>query len=393
MKNIPLFLACLTASAFRLTGQNITAYVDNNGAFNIFDDGNTSIFEYQPPVSFKVGASCVAYLDVNQTFKIYYKGEIIKPYDDKVISNYTVTDNLVFFSAGNTCFVFDQGKTVKLLNGYYNQSVTDSLFVAQDYYTNSLQIYYKGNLATLATPASQYNYYSLGRTNRNYTYFIARNILAYVDKDTMKVFSNGQVKNLFTYPKQTSTYVSGSQRGLAVGKNIVAYIDPSSKNLVAFYKGSSYTLSSGAISDIQTADDMVSYRDSSGLNIFYAGKKYLLDELSKAPPSSFRFTGTPFTSAGLIKDSLLIFHTSGHYKVFNKGIITVIDDISENQFQISGSTIAWVDRLNNLNAFYDTKSYTLSTLMKPDDFEVHGNTIHFTVFPNTHKVFYKGKVY
>src|ERR1700752_2209205 len=141
-----------------VTGQNITAFVDNNGTFTIFDSGNFIPVENQPPMSFQIGNNCVAYLDVNQNFKIYYHGEIIKPYDDLIISGYTVTNNLVLFNVGRNCFVFDNGKTEKLLNGYSNQYIGDSLFVAQDYYTNNLQIYYGGKLSVLATPDANFQY-------------------------------------------------------------------------------------------------------------------------------------------------------------------------------------------------------------------------------------------
>lgn len=380
---------------FELAGQNITAFTDNNGKFTIFDDGNFTQAESQPPMSFKIGNNCVAYLDVNQNFKIYYRGEIVKPYDDMIITNYEVTNNLVLFTVGNTSYVFDNGNTVKLIKGFYNQTITDSLVVAQDYYTSSLQVYYRGKLTTLATPNLSYQYVALkgNKGSKNCYYRATKNILAYLVNDSLKVFWNGQTWNVFTITRQPNMSVNAYNFNFEVGKNIACYIDPLTKSLVVFYKGEKYILSSGTIAEIQTGDDMISYRDSTGLNVFYAGKKFSLDELKKTTSLQRSIGAGSFSSTDFLKDSVMLFIASGRCKVFNKENITMIDAIKDGQFKINGNTLAWLGKQNELNAFYNNNTYTLSTLIRPADFEVHGNTVWFSVYPNNNKVFYKGKIY
>src|ERR1700741_333208 len=84
-----------------LRAQNITAFYDSNGAFNIFDNGLIVYKEFAKPISFKVGGNCVAFIDNETIFKIYYKGQILKPYGDNLIDGYNVTHNLVLFTIRN----------------------------------------------------------------------------------------------------------------------------------------------------------------------------------------------------------------------------------------------------------------------------------------------------
>jgi hypothetical protein len=389
-----LLFSALVLLAFKTTAQNITAFVDNDGTFKVFDNGNTSLLESQAPMSFEVGGNCVAYLDVNNLFKIYFKGEVLKPYGDRIISRYSVTNNFVLFNVGKHFMVFDQGEAETLSTNCYNVSVTDSLVVLQDYYTNQFQVYYNHRLTTLESPGPDFLYYpKLGTMTINYyNDKISKNTLAYVCNDTLKVFWNGYTRNIFSLSNQRPATKNSSQNYFfEVGKNIVCYLNPAAKTLNAFYKGSNYILNSGSVDNVNVGDDMVTYRDSSGLNVFYAGEKYLLDELNTS--KSIRYTGSPFGSSNLLKDSLVVFYSSGRTEVFNKGKITIIDNIQGTQYKIAGNTLAWLDKMNNLNAFYNNQTYTLSTLLKPSDFEVHGNTVWFNTFPNTNKVFYCGKIY
>ncbi|MEO8760230.1 MAG: hypothetical protein ABI448_05030, partial [Bacteroidia bacterium] len=77
MKNSFKFLGLLfILLSGEIKSQNIIAYNDNRGYFNIFDNGVTMVAAYQPPQSFQVGGNCVAFLDFTNVLKVYYNGEI-----------------------------------------------------------------------------------------------------------------------------------------------------------------------------------------------------------------------------------------------------------------------------------------------------------------------------
>ncbi|MGZ3904770.1 MAG: hypothetical protein ACXVC6_13800, partial [Bacteroidia bacterium] len=76
--------------------QSITAWTDQRGYFNVFDNGNTSTIEYQMPQNFQVGGAVIAYHDFNSNFKVYYKGDVTTLYGGNV-NKYMVTHNLLFY--------------------------------------------------------------------------------------------------------------------------------------------------------------------------------------------------------------------------------------------------------------------------------------------------------
>lgn len=59
-------------------GANTVAFLnESTQEFNVFYKGAVTVLETQPPVSFSVADNMVAYVDVNQNFKVFYKGEKI----------------------------------------------------------------------------------------------------------------------------------------------------------------------------------------------------------------------------------------------------------------------------------------------------------------------------
>src|ERR1700761_6741900 len=99
MKKTRNYICTLLAILFcyGMKSQNIIAYNDNRGYFNIFDNGVTTIAGYQPPQSFQIGGNCVAFLDFNNNFKVYYNGEIITLYEG-IPNKYQVTHNFVVYN-------------------------------------------------------------------------------------------------------------------------------------------------------------------------------------------------------------------------------------------------------------------------------------------------------
>jgi len=375
----------------KLFSQNVSAYIDKNGGFYIFDNGISTRYELQSPISYKIGGNCIAYLDNSSTFKIYYNGKVIKPFGDNIIDNYTVTHNLVLFTARNTILVFDQGKTDTLTTYRgYNPGVNDSLVVFQEGNTKSLLVYYKGKIDTLAIPASDLpGYYSgFGHYGYSYHYETGKNIVAFIDNLELKVFYQNNLYTLLKLPKSKKnnpySYPIADNPNLKLGNNIVSFINPATKELSVFYKGLSYKLSK-RVYEVQTGDDMVAYDDSLGLHVFYSGKNYDL-----APVSTWvGYKPTTFS----VKDSTLTYYTKGRLKVFINGDITDINDRWPGDYKVDTKLVVWLDLQNNLNALYDGKTYTLSTFVRPFGYAVSGNTVWFKVSPNEDHVFFKGKIY
>ncbi|HXU27181.1 MAG TPA: hypothetical protein VN698_08105, partial [Bacteroidia bacterium] len=141
-------ICCIFFFSIKLKSQNIIAYNDNRGYFNIFDNGTTIVAAYQPPQSFQVGGNCVAFVDFGNSLKVYYKGEVSTLYDG-IPTQYHATHNLVVYNVGGVIKVFDKGK-ITTLSGYTTSyQVGDSLVAFIDQISGSFKVYYNDGFHTL----------------------------------------------------------------------------------------------------------------------------------------------------------------------------------------------------------------------------------------------------
>ena len=254
-KLVLLFLILVSA---KLNSQSLTAYTDQRGYFNVFDNGNTTVLEYNLPKSFQIGGACIAYQDFNSNFKVYYNGEVITLYGGPV-NSYKVTHNLVVYNIAGQIRVFDRGKE-KVLSVYPGDyEVGDSLVGFYDNTYKAFYVYYNHDMFTLESNVINSPLVSFKASN---------NTLAYINNQReFKVFWNGGAEKIFTLsPGMDLDYQTGS--------NIVAFLNSPANSLGVYYKGNTYNVSTIPVKSYKAADDMVAYEDQNGLHAFYAGKNF-----------------------------------------------------------------------------------------------------------------------
>jgi 10-bladed beta propeller domain-containing protein len=348
---------------FQVKSQNIIAYTDNRGYFNIFDNGLTTVADYQAPQSFQIGGNCVAYVDYTNSLKVYYNGEISTLYDG-IPTKYQVTHNLVFFNVGGVLKVFDKGK-ITTLSGYASSfQVGDSLIAFVDNGTGSFKVYYNGDFQTMEDfhVTQMINGYNASNNTLGY--------LTYLNE--FKIFWNGKGYNIFKLPN--SSYKLDYQ----TGSNIVSFTT-NGMGLNVFYKGNTYTLSNKQITNYQTGDDMVAFNDAGGFHVFYAGENY---DLNGFAPDFYQ-----------VADSMLIYYMPGFFYCFNKGKKEVIENFLPTEYSIDNNTLTYVDLQGGLKAYYNSDTYQLSTFDRIIGFKLTGNAVWFSTATVYNQVFLKGKTY
>jgi hypothetical protein len=344
--------------------QNVIAYTDNRGYFNIFDNGVTTLADYQPPQSFQVGGNCVAFLDFNNNLKAYYNGEITTLYEG-IPNKYVVTHNFIVYNVGGIIKVFDKGKISTVSTWTSDYQVGDSLIAFIDQGTASFRVYYNGGFQTLEDFHQTQNILGYQASNNTVAY------LTYLSE--FKIFWQGNGYNIFKLPNNSAqiTYQTGS--------NIVCFTTTNFLGLNVFYKGNMFNVSTKQINDFQTGDDMVAYTDVGGLHVFYAGKNF---DLNSFAPDFYK-----------VADSVLIYSNPGFFTIFNKGKTTVLENFMPPEYAIDNNTLAYVDLQGGLKAFYNNETYVLSTFDKLVGFKLIGNTVWFSTATVLNKVFLKGKTY
>ncbi|MHB8258837.1 MAG: hypothetical protein ACYDCN_04285 [Bacteroidia bacterium] len=364
MKKLLIYnLAFIIYNSFCFS-QNITAYTDNRGYFNIFDNGNTIVADYQAPHSFQVGGNCVAYVDYGNNLKVYYKGEISNLYDG-IPTKYQVTHNLVVFDIGGVIKVFDKGKITTITGYAASYQVGDSLIAFIDQGTASFNVYYNGKIQTIE---------DFHVTQMILDYQASNNTVAYLSYlSEFKIFWQGNGYNIFKLAN------AAEKLDYHTGSNIVSFTSTNIMGLNIFYKGNTYNLTNKPLTDYQTGDDMVAYNDPAGFHVFYAGEKY---DLNSYAPDFYQ-----------VADSMLIYYIPGFFYCFNKGKKEVLENYMPTEYAVDNNTLTYLDVQGGLKAYYNEDSYQLTTFDKLIGFKLTGNAVWFSTETVYNKVFLRGKTY
>lgn len=359
-KNIALIFLLLPSVFF---AQNLAAYVDQRGYFNVFDKGQTTVLEYNAPTSFEVGGACIAYVDYNSNFKVYYNGEVKTLYGGPP-NKFLVTHNILFYNIAGQLRIFDRGETRNLTINPGPYEIADSLVAFCDNLYLTFNAYYNKQVIELENGLLNAPLLALKASN---------NTIGYVTNSRdFKVFWHGQTFTIFTLSPNSGL-------DFQTGSDILAFLaGPAGTGLSVFYKGNTITLTSLPIITYKACDDMVAYEDQNGLHAFSNGKNYDL-----------------CPSAGLswdASDSVLAFSVPGYFKVFNRGKVTTLCNYKPDEFAMDNNTLAWINQQGGLNAYYNLDTYDLSGFDKVL-FKLTGNALWFKSQTSSNQVFLCGKTY
>src|ERR1051325_3607208 len=146
MKRKSLFTAFFFLLLIRTSySQNISAYINVRNEFYVFEDSFAHQIDYLPPLSYKIGGNSIAYIDNQNTFKIYQYGALTAPIKG-IVTDYAVSNDLVFVRTPGSMYVFDQGQ-LNLLTRFIGPFVLgDSVVGFIDYASRDLLAYHNGSV-------------------------------------------------------------------------------------------------------------------------------------------------------------------------------------------------------------------------------------------------------
>lgn len=317
-----LFL--FTNAYFTFTSaQNLGAYSDYRDRFFIFDSGRNVKAEDFLVQSFKIGGTCILYVNNQGHLKIYNDGQIVK-LESGGISAYHATDYLAAYNVYEKLIVLEGLNPVVLSYRCPYYDVQDSLIVFYDKNIESLRVYYNGTIEDIESGMLGDPAFRLRSGD---------NIVAYTSmlNDNFKVYYKGQSHTLLNNVK-----------GLRyrAGKDIVAYVNPIDNSFNVFYKGEVHQLEVFAPKNYQTGDGFVAYVDNSGMfKVFYKGG---VTELSSFTPDGY-----------VAEDNILLFTEDRFLKIFTHGQIYDVEGYVPKNFKIDWNSVIYPDNTNRLWLFKD----------------------------------------
>ena len=138
-------------------GKNIFAYSDLNNNFKIYYKGQVIETQAADIRNYKCGRDIVAYIDrFNSTFNVFDKGNI-ETISTRLPQNYSVSENMIsYLDADNNFMVYFNGESIKI------ESFEPNFYQAKNnvivYYNNpELKLFYEGKVYTLEKITEQKN--------------------------------------------------------------------------------------------------------------------------------------------------------------------------------------------------------------------------------------------
>ncbi|RYD57042.1 MAG: hypothetical protein EOP56_09550 [Sphingobacteriales bacterium] len=295
--------------------------------------------------------------------------------------------------------------------------------------SRSFKIYYKGGARTV----------NAGFTNE---FVVSDNLIAFLNAKSLKVFDNGNIKDLSTFCTQyymgdsvlmffdgvRSEYkayyngtvypIEGFLAGnplevVKVSDNIAAY-DNYANQFRIFYHGNIIEQEDYAVSSFEVGRNTVAYVDiNRQFKIFHNGKTYLTEEF---PPSAFQvgdnvaayvsndgyfkvFYGDSVRSLGFftpefrVADNMVTYRDpGGYFKVFYKGDIYTLESYYPEKTVVQYNSIAYVNRANILRLFTEGEIYDV-TNAELESWQLNYDVIKYQIGRNMFRIYYKGTEY
>lgn len=351
--SLPVLLPALPAAA-----QPLSAFVNMQRQFQIWDRGLVRNADYLPPTEYKIGRVALPFLDNTRSFKIYYGGGVQK-INDGFTNTFFATDNLVAYLNTKSLNVFDRGAIKNLTTLTDRYLIGDSVVFFKDGIRDEYKIYYDGKVF----PAE--NFLAQDAVNNAQ---VSDNIVAYVNfANQFRIFYGGELLSQEEYTVQS----------FGVGRNTVAYTD-ANRRFRAFHAGNTFTLDEYAPKSYTVGDDLVAFVTNDGyFKVFY--------------DDSVRTIGF-FQPQYQVGDHVVAYHDPGGYlKVFYKGEIYTLDNYYPDKLSVSYNSLAYVSRTNTLRMFYDGEVYDVSS--GSDEWQLQYDVLRYATVPNVYRVFWKGQDY
>lgn len=348
MKKTILLLHLFLLFFLRGITQPLSAYVNQDGRFFVFDNFEIHQAHYLEPKYFLIGKNSIPFIDNTKNFKIYYNGNT-QQINEGYTTDFYITDNLTVFKNQATLCVFDNGKFKKLADYNTSFAYSDSVIGFFDDQKYQYNLYWNGKIIQLEEN-------SLG--NPVTMTAAGSNVFAWVTQyDQFNIFFNGDI---FEQESQAPQMVSA-------GKNIVVYRDYYN-DLKVFYKGETFDLGAVPViagkqkmSSVLAGNDLAAYLDGTGeLKIFYSGK---IIETGVMNPQLIR-----------VKDNVMIFEDgTGGLSVFYMGQITRLENFIPMKMELSQNSLYYFTQTNEIRFFTFGKMVELPVQIYNDirlDFDV-----------------------
>jgi hypothetical protein len=344
----------------KVNAQNISFLSDYLGNVLVFDNGNLKQIEHLPLKSYKIGNNSFAYVDNADDFKIYNNHFVHKLAVS--VSEYQVTNNYIAYNISSILRLFDNGKNLSLSNDVGAYYLGENIIVWFDNIEKKLKTYSNGEILELDDALA---------TDEINTVKVGKNIAAYTDsRGYMNIFYGGEIFEL-DYKDRI--------KSIAVGKDIVAFVEEPINSFSVFYFGEIVKLETFEPISYKAGDSFLVYEDLN--NYLKMFSNFNVETISFDKPDFYE-----------VNDQLIVFSVQGYFKVFSDGKIYTLENYIPNDYIFHNNILCYIDQLGNLKYFDGNKVETIS-YEQLSSMELHGNIVKYKFGVNSENLYFNGRTY
>ena len=353
------FLSVLFLILFSSLFGQIAPFIDFSGYLKSFYKSNVRTLEMQRINSFKSGDNIMAYVDGRGNFKVFegvnYKE--ITPQDVK----FSVSDNYVAYSVGNTLYGFNNGVNKLLTYNSGDYLVTDSLIVFQDTRFKQINVYYKGEVITIS---QQVGGLSMPES-------IGENCLMFKDYgDVYKYFMFGKVHEI----EASNQPILGQS-----GTSIICFNDPVNRTFTVIDNGLLMDIESVMVKKYKAGRGFISYEDNNG-NI------WMYNNLKKIEISNF------YSSLWEVKDDLIVWDENNNVFTFYQGKKLKVCSYLPKDFILKNGVFVFTNINGGVDVYKEGKVYNITNQIG-GVYTVYGNSVLVELFNKSFRFFNEGEFY
>lgn len=381
MKYLYLSLLLLAAAAKPALAQPLSAYVNFQNQFMVWDNGVERKIESLIPSHYDIGRVGIPYMDNTSNFKIYSKLGV-QMINQGFTSDFKATDNLIVYRNNNALSVWENGKTMLLSSYVTNYAVGDSVVLFFDNVRSLYKAYYGGqqyeiesflgasNLQNIDTNSVVLSGASIA-DGQLPSVKVSDNMAAFVTySNRFKIFYHGELQELEQYTVSS----------FDVGRDLVAYVDANSSFKI-FQNGVTHELESFAPASYKAGDNVAAYVSNDGyFKIYYNGEA---SEVGYFTPQVYR-----------VNDNVVSYKDpSGYFKVFYKGKVYTLDAyFPTSNYMASYNSLVYTNAAGMIRMFSDGEVYDVTSATVAES-RLNYDVFQYRFGQNMYKIFYKGKTW
>jgi hypothetical protein len=346
-----------------MVAQTPVPLISTYGHLVVFQEGRFQDVEPRKPQAVFQSGDRLAYLTEAGDLKLFTNGKVTVQ-ENGGTEHVAASHHMLAWTSGPSLRIPGPEKGHIICRSVGRFTVGDSLIVFEDGMNQTLSVYWNGRVIPVA---------DVLMTNGAVQWKNGTN--------TVLVYDEGGDRVLFFHHGTTTVLCEGSDPARsAPGGDMVAYMDKYDDTFHVFDHGETYDLDAFAPKSFQVGDGLVAYVSRTDeLRCFQGGRSWTV--LDHAPDEYW------------VKDSLLVFRDMDEFKVFDSDAVETLARTMPDQWQVSGSMVAWLDVNGVLQAFRDGQRIVVSKEPGIAGFDLYPGTVVFRSRSGASKVWWNGRLY